>query len=68
MNEGRKENKETEKASSSKTFPTMPPRETAEAPEVTVISDSQSTTIQEVPNLVESEPELTVKAEVKNPD
>ena len=43
----------------------MPTTETAEALQVTVISYSQSTTVEEVPNTVESEPELTLTAEVK---
>ena len=46
----------------------MSSREQIETPENTVISDSQSTTIEEEPNPVESEPELTVTAEVKYAD
>ena len=65
MAENRKDNNETEKASSSRTLPTMPARETMDMPEVTVVSDSQSTTDEEISNTVESEPELTATAEVK---
>ena len=46
----------------------MPTREPIETPEVTVISDSRSTTVEEVPNTVESETELIVTAEVNFAD
>ena len=64
----RKENKETEKASSSKTLPTMPGSEPIETHEVTVISDSQSTTAEKVRNIIGSEQDLTVTAELKYTD
>ena len=61
-------NKETDKPCSSKTIQTMPSHEPTEAPDVTVISDSQSTMIEEIPNADESDPEVTVTAKVKYTD
>ena len=46
----------------------MPSHEPTEAPDVTVISGSQSTMIEEIPNAAESDPEVTVTAEVKYSD
>ena len=41
-------------------------RETEAAPEITVISDSQFTTVEEMPNTAEIEPEIHVTAERKH--
>ena len=60
MAENKKHDDQNIQASSSKTFPTMPAREAEEIPDITIISDSQSTTAGEAPTTVNADSELTV--------
>ena len=53
-----------QQTNSSKTFPTMPARELEEIPDITIISDSQSSEADEVPSTVNADPELTATAEI----
>ena len=43
----------------------MPARESEEIPDITIISDSQSTTAVEASTTADADPELTVTAEIK---
>ena len=61
-------NKAVDNPCSSKTIPTMPSQEPTELPDITIISDSQSTMTEERPNTAESDQEVTVTAELKYKD
>ena len=53
--------------SASKTFPARPSKakQTEEIPDITIISDSQSSRAEETPTTADIDPELTVTAEIK---
>ena len=52
-------------ASTSKTFPLLPAKQTEEIPEITIFSDSWSSRAKEVPFTANIDTELTVTAEIK---
>ena len=57
------QNKESRGAS--KTFPTMPSKQTEAIPDITKISDSRSSRAEETPTTTDIDPELTVRAKIK---
>ena len=61
-------NRTADQPCSSKTLPIMPSRECTVIPYITVISDNNSVSVEEIPNTVESEPEIIVTTEEKCPD
>ena len=65
MAENKKHDEQTDQARPNKTFPMMPARESEEIPDITIISDSQSTTAVEAPTTADADSELTVTAEIK---
>ena len=67
MDENKKHDDQTNQASSSKTFPTIPAREVKEIPDINIITDSQSTTAGEATTSVNADSELTVTAEITYP-
>ena len=52
--------------SASKTFPTMPSKQTEEIPDITIRSDSQSSSAKGTPKTADIDIELTITAEIKH--
>ena len=52
-------------STSTETFPTMPAKQTEEIPDITIISDSQSSQAEELPSTANIDPEITVTADIK---
>ena len=52
-------------STSAETFPTMPDKQTEENPDITVISDSQSSQVGELPSTENIDPEITVTVDIK---
>ena len=51
--------------SASKTFPTMPSKQTEKILDIKILSDSQSSRAEETPTTADIDPELTVTVEIK---
>ena len=65
MTENKKQDEQiNQQTSSSKTFPTMPARETKEIPDMTIISDGQSSKAEETPTTANADSEITVTVEI----
>ena len=61
----RVKSEQQKQSTSAETFPTMPAKQTEEIPDITVISDSQSSKVEELPSTEFIDPEITVTADIK---
>ena len=61
----RVKSEQQKQSTSAETFPTMPAKQTEEIPDITIISDSQSSQAEELPSTENIDPEITVTADIK---
>ena len=64
----RVKSEQQKQSTNTETFPTMPAKQTEEIPDITTISDSQSSQDEESPSTANIDPEITVTADVKYGD
>ena len=64
----RVKSEQQKQSTSTKTFPTMPAKQTEEIPDITIIFDSQSSQAEELPSTANIHPEITITADIKYGD
>ena len=62
----RVKSEQQKQSTSAETFPTMPAKQTEEIPDITIISDNQSSQAEELPSAANIDPEITVRADIKS--
>ena len=60
----RVKSQQQKQSTSAETFPKMPAKQTEEIPDITIISDSQSSQAEELPSTESTDPEITVTADI----